>query len=371
MKVAFCIRNNFFTHIGGDSIQLLKTKEFLEKNHSVQITIITSPDELNNEYAIAHIFNLATKDETAAYFEKAKKLNLKIALSTIFWDYSYSATKDYADALGYKNYHSVFLTSVFRAISSISAKLFNKPRVIGNPMRKYMRECVQIADVLLPNSEEELYKLAEFINADANKLLKKTQVVVNAINDITEEPKQIHFLEKYNLPENYILQVGRIDHTKNQLGVLLALKNDKHIPIVFLGRPNLEKYNKRVQEVAKERGNVFFINEVPHDETNLFYKNAALHVLPSLRESPGLVNLEALMNKCKIVVSGKDFLPFDTYFKNIATAVNPFSLKSIRKGILSEMKTERNMDEISKEIKRKFNWTVAAEQTYKGYLTLT
>ncbi|MBX2930496.1 MAG: glycosyltransferase [Chitinophagaceae bacterium] len=367
IKIAYCIRADYKTAIGGDVIQLLKTKEFVEKKYPVQINIITNPNELNSAYNIAHIFNLVTRAETTAFIHKAKSLNIKIALSTIFWDYTYGASRDYAEILGYKVYNS-FIGLTITWLTKISGYLFNKPRVIGKPMRKYMKDCVMSADVLLPNSIEELQKLAAFVHLDFNDLNQKTVVVYNATT--IPENADTHdneLIAKYQLPKNYILQVGRIDYTKNQLAVLLALQNHKEIPIVILGRPNDKVYYKKVKQAASKRGNVFFVDEVPHHETYIFFKNAALHILPSLRESPGLVNLEALLNKCKIVVSGNDFLPFNTYFKDIAISVNPYSLPSIRKGIFRELNTNRDMEEISKSIETKFNWAITAEQTYSAY----
>lgn len=39
IKVLFATRNDALTHRGGDTVQMLKTKEFLEKNFPVKIEI--------------------------------------------------------------------------------------------------------------------------------------------------------------------------------------------------------------------------------------------------------------------------------------------------------------------------------------------
>jgi glycosyltransferase involved in cell wall biosynthesis len=92
--------------------------------------------------------------------------------------------------------------------------------------------------------------------------------------------------------------------------------------------------------------------------------------LPSIGESPGLVSLEAMANGCKAVVSDKRFTPVDTYFGNNVTKINPLDIKSIKKGIFEEIKKERNMVKISKNIIDNFSWENTARQTIEAYKIL-
>ena len=366
MKVALCIRKDYLEKHGGDSVQLLHTKAWMERLFQVETIIVTDPGQLDRSFDIIHIFNLATRETTAAYFDKAKSLGIKTALSTIFWDYTYQATKDFASAINYRIYDFPGLVPLFVQLDKLTALIFSKPRIISSSFRHFVMDCLNQADHLLPNSIEELQHAADFARLEAKKLIHKTTVVLNAT-----EPGKYSFMEDfhevYQLPRNYILQVGRIEYIKNQLVVIEALKKDPEMPVVFLGRPNGEKYFKIVKEKAEGRGNVFFRDEVPHNDIHLFYKNARLHVLPSLRESPGLVNLEALQNGCPIVVSNKNFLPFDTYFRGIATAVDPLSPASVRDGIMKELCMKRDMPSIKQLVKERFSWEQAARQTYQAY----
>jgi glycosyltransferase involved in cell wall biosynthesis len=119
-----------------------------------------------------------------------------------------------------------------------------------------------------------------------------------------------------------------------------------------------------------QRGNVFFLGEIPNKDIHIFYRHALVHVLPSLRESPGLVSLEALANGCKIVVSNNMFAPCDTYFKGMASFCNPLSAKDIRDKILQEIKTERDSLQNIETIKSQFSWKNTAEETYKAYCSI-
>ena len=367
MKVALCIRREYKTQWGGDSVQITKTKEWLDKLFTITTEIITHPELLDDSYDLVHIFNIATRDETKAFFIKAKVLNKKIALSTIFWDYKYQATKDFARTLNYNVFTPPGIIDLFIKLDNITSTLINKPRIISSKFRQFVTYCVQQSNVLLPNSIEELKHVADFVKLDFQSLKSKTTVVINA-TDAVEENEALDLFSKYGLPQKYILQVGRIEYIKNQLALVIALQNDNELPIVFLGRVNDKEYFNVLKKKSEERGNVFFINEVEHKDIHQFYKNALLHVLPSMRESPGLVNLEALLNECPIVVSNHKFLPFDTYFKDIATDVDPLSPASIKAGIYKELNTKRDMPAIKELIKTKFSWQQAAKQTYEGYI---
>ena len=114
--------------------------------------------------------------------------------------------------------------------------------------------------------------------------------------------------------------------------------------------------------MANERGNVFFVSGVPHQEVYSFYRYARVHVLLSLRESPGLVNLEALSQGCPIVISDERFLPVRTYFKDNFISVNPFDLNQIEKAIMTLYNSPQKIVDLSS-----FSWSVVAEQTYEAY----
>ncbi|RXK86811.1 glycosyltransferase [Filimonas effusa] len=374
MKVAFCIRQDYDTMIGGDSIQLLKTREHLEKSFPVTIDIVTRPEDLHTGYDLVHIFNLATRDTTLAFLNKANALQLKIALSTIFWNYTYQAGKDVAAAAGYNIPVSPWQATLINGFSKLSAAISGKPRMLAAPFRRLCRESIGSANILLPNSIEELGELARFTGLPFTELEKKTQVVVNAASFSANNEAAADGgvaaddLNSYNLPEKFLLQIGRIEYVKNQLNLVRALYRDTDIAIVFIGKVNDEKYYRKLKQLSEARGNVFFIDHVPHDRVNAFYKRALLHVLPSFRESPGLVSLEALANECKVVVSQDGFAPVRTYFfDKYATVIHPASLPSIRAGVLAEIRQQRDMAAISADIRAHFNWEKAAEQTFSAY----
>lgn len=367
MRVAFCIRKEYLSNPGGDTIQILETKKGIEAiDKSIEISIVTIASDIDASYDLVHIFNLYSKKETTEFIVEAKKNKLKIVLSTVFWDYKYSATRDLASLFNYVIPTTASQGNLLLGINKAFSMLINKPRIISKHFREYAKNIINQADLLLPNSTEEGKKLAEFINIDFSSISSKMEVVVNATH-FNDNKTDEDFFNSLNLPSSYILQIGRIEYVKNQINTLRALMPYPEYPIVFIGKPSEDKYYKEVKRLANKRGNVFFIEQIQHNKLPVIFKHALLHVLPSLRESPGLVNLEALSMQCKIVVSNINFLPAETYFNKIATFVNPFSVKSIRKGILTELVTERDMIEISNHIQATFSWKMASLQTIQAY----
>ena len=115
------------------------------------------------------------------------------------------------------------------------------------------------------------------------------------------------------------------------------MMNHKEIPLVFIGKQNKIKqyYVDKTKELAAARGNTYFIEEMSQEELCAYYKAAKVHVLPSFRESPGLVSLEALYHGCNIVVSNRRYCPTDYYrFDKIAYTCDPYSITSIEKAII-------------------------------------
>lgn len=365
IKIAFCNRPSYDNPLGGDAVQMLKTKEKLEELYNLQIDIITDPNLITKDYSIVHVFNFLTYKITDAFIKQASSLHIPIVSSCIYWDYSYSGTGIFFEAIKhYPNYISrnriCFLRNILRSLGKIL------PRPVGTSLvfQKYLRKFIKYSTYIAPNSLEERDLLLKFAGINDRSATHKFQVVYNGVQlekkNILSKEK---FFSKYNIPEGYILQVGRIEYLKNQLNLLYALKDHPQIPIVFVGQVYSNSYFNRILQLAQKRGNVYFISKVDHEDIASFYQYAALHVLLSLRESPGLVNLEAASLSCPIVLSDKRFIPIDTYFKNAAYVVDPLNISLIKKVVL-EAYTERQITNIDMS---NFSWDNVAMQTFQIY----
>lgn len=375
-KILFANRKNCLSHPGGDTVQMIKTKEFIEKKYSVAIDICIDLQQIlsNKEAKIVHIFNLQTIDETLNYINACKRSNKKIALSTIYWDLSHM---NYISVLSSKlciypniSYFCYFKDLINKVLNFIGI-FMDKKELYGSRLYKNKRkEALIESDIILPNSSGELKIISKEFDLDIDYLTKKSYIVPNAV-----DTKSILQLSKNELPiigsiKNFILEVGRIEPIKNQINVVRALYNMPDIPIVFIGRIQDKRYYYNLDRLAKKRGNVYFIEELPYAEVFEFYKKASVHVMPSYRESPGLSSLEALISGCEIVVSSSEFCPIEFYeFDKFAHICNPYDVKSIKNAIIQAFNNKKNVN-LSDYYNKKYGYENVADITYSAYKSL-
>ncbi|NLI72070.1 MAG: glycosyltransferase [Bacteroidales bacterium] len=364
MKIAYCIRGDYEINSGGDVIQMVKTKNYLEKKYNLEIDIITDPSEITQDFAIVHVFNFSTYIISKQFIRKAVQLSIPVVSSPIYWDYSYASTKYFYYAFQFINQINESTIQFFRKMVIYLGYVLKKPSGVSYKFKKNARWMFDNSDFIAPNSQEEANLFLKWINREDYS--NKIKVVFNATDILNETGADIEedlFFKKYNIPRNYILQIGRIEFCKNQLNLIEALKDDVDIPIVFLGKIKDKLYYKKLKKRAEKRGNVYFVDAVPYSEVSSFFRFATIHVLLSLRESPGLVNIEALANNCPIVIADERFLPVETYFKNQPYIVNPINLTEVRETILKAY-NERKITPFDFE---KFSWDNVAKQTYSIY----
>lgn len=364
MKIAFVNRKDCLEHRGGDTVQMLLTKEYLEKNFPVKIDICLSKEEINNEYDLIHIFNIQNYEESYEYIQTANKLGIKTVVSTIYWDLNHVRYLN----IHYKLFNSEkYLNNCFiNYIIKVICFIFMKFRIQNWKQILKTRKILLEADCLLPNSDEELKIVAKDFYIGFNKLKMKSISIPNAVK---ENVKQESNIQKISF-ENYVLMVGRIESIKNQLSVVKALMEYPQIPIVIIGRISDNTDNAYINELkyySNKRGNVHYISEIPHNKINDYYKKATVHVLASFRESPGLVSLEALQNGCEIVVSDENYCPIKYYkFNTLGHICNPFDILSIKNAILEAYQIKKN--NADEKYFQFFSYENAAKLTYESYL---
>ena len=162
------------------------------------------------------------------------------------------------------------------------------------------------------------------------------------------------------------MNVGHIGPArKNILNLIHALKNIDH-PAVIIGKITDSPYSKQCIEEAKKSKNILIIPGIDNNSELLAsaYAAANVFVLPSLFETPGIAALEAALAGSKIVITPhggtKD------YFTTMAQYVEPYSVDSIREGIITSLNEKKN-PELKEHIKKEFLWSRVAEKTLTVY----
>lgn len=359
MKVLMQSRSNFYTKPGGDTIQLIKTKEYLEKI-GIDVNINLELNKNLKNYDLIHLSNLTRIHETYYQLKNAKIQNKKVVLSTIYWP------TDEFEGEGYSKFRKVItnllglnflekLKAIYRIIFLREITVANVGAIFKNytEMQRYVIENV---DYFLPNSLTEIKKINEVFK----KEIKNYIIVPNAID---KNNLNIPLLKEFEVYKDYILCVGRIDARKNQLNLLKAIENTNY-KVLLVGAKGNRLYVKKIEKMIKENNNIKWIEKVDNKDLYALYKICKLHILPSWFDTPGLVSLEAAAVGAKIVVSVKGTT--EEYFKNFVEYCDPNTPKSIIEAI--RRADEKNVDmQLKNHILENFTWDKAANVTLKAY----
>lgn len=241
--------------------------------------------------------------------------------------------------------------------------------------QKFTELATKKADKILTVSENTKKDLVRFFPKSASKTVS-TSLGIGEHFKIGS--KNLEFLKKNDLSENYLLCVGTIEPRKNVETLLLAYKNlleQKKIyeKLVLVGQFGW-KYEK-VKSLLKEP---LLTKNVKHfgfvNETDLvkFYQNAKAVIYPSIYEGFGFPPLEALA--CgKPVFSGNNSA-IEENVRDLALLLDCGKVAEVENGIIEILQNE-NWKQIAEDsaerIDKDFSWQRTAEKTLEVYRSVT
>jgi glycosyltransferase involved in cell wall biosynthesis len=362
MRVLFQTRTNLFEAPGGDMVQMLKTKEFLEKK-GVNVDISLDFEPNLDGYDLVHLFNLMEPQDIYLQLKNAQRQNKKVVLSTIYGLYTEFERKargglfqKVANLLS--PYQIVYIKTL---VKHYKEKRMHKGvlKMLYKGHYGLMKEIVDNTSVFLPNSDSEMKRVAtEF------KLKKPLYVTIpNAI----DQSVFIESADNNNNPffkhKDCILCAARIEGRKSTLNLVRAVKNTKyHLVLVGKESQNQKEYVNQVHLEAGE--NVTFLGAISHEELTKLYQVCKVHALVSWMETPGLSSLEAAAMGKNIVVTTKG----DThdYFEDYAFYCEPDDVESIKMAIDQAYNSPVN-PKLKEKILEKYTWEQTAIETLKAY----
>ncbi|MGH4119583.1 glycosyltransferase family 4 protein [Clostridium sp.] len=327
MKVLLCVRQDYCRDFAGDSVQVIKTAEYLRK---LGLTV-----DINNGgiydyagYDIVHLFNLANTGETYRYYKIANFYKKHLVISPMHLD-----TKKY--------------NTINNKIESI--KLYER-------CRSYKEEILKKSKVIFCNSELEKQLIQNEFNVKTGY-----RVIYNGVEVEDEEIPLYNFKERYNL-DNYVLSVGRICESKNQLALCdVCAKLGKQL--VLIGSGNDKEYLKKCTDYK----NVVYLGFMDNYNVYNAYRFAKVHVLPSFVEMPGLSTLEAAASGCNIVSTVEGCA--SEYFKDMALYCDPYDKTSILKAVKSGFE-KRKDSKLKDYVNENYNFEGSINELYKTYLEI-
>ena len=224
----------------------------------------------------------------------------------------------------------------------------------------------KISDLTLTVSNYSKERISNYFSIDLNKI----KVTPNAVSEdfinfkATKKESNLH-LENFNIYNDFVLYVSRIEPRKNQL-LLLDLFEEKIIEddlftIVFVGASTISSAFKKQFAFFKKKypKNIFHFEALAFSDLIHFYNSAKLFIYPSKCEGFGIPPLEAGVLRTPVLCSNltamKDFdffnpLMFDPQSENIINVYNNLILSN----------DLPNQEKIRKKIIKKYNWENSA-----------
>lgn len=339
MKITLASYHTVMLRHGGPKTQILQTKKYLEESGiEVRLIDIWGHRETSLNGSLFHLFasNFGTYD-LARYLHVHEVMYV---VSPIFFTRRSPRTIR-------------FVCGLDRIVKRVAPGVWSD--------YNFTKDICQWAKRCLPNTTAEKHLLVTGLGVPE----KKVTVIPNGVEDRYLEADPELFYKEYGL-KNFVLNVGHIGvERKNTLALIRALRNI-NIPAVIIGRIYPSNEATMCLKEAKQNKNLLVIEGLDHDSPMLASAYAACDVfaLPAKYETPGIAALEAGLTGAKVVITPhggtKD------YFEDKATYVNPYSVKSIQKGIESALNQDAN-NQLKKHIQKNFLWQAVAEKTARVY----
>ena len=355
MRVIMINRPSALSIYGGDTTQMLKTKEYLQRvGVEVDICLEYPPSLSGERYDLVHVFNLQTASYTLDQVKWAKRYEYPVVLSPIFWKFEERGWRE--DTLRYdRRFHLIS-----QELGSSRARFYLEHELLRD--RRAQLRILNLVDWILPNARSELHILEDTFHLE---LEQKMTIVPNGVDASVFHPDRASPDEAVGELGmcNYILECARIEPCKGQLALLEAL-GETIWTVVFVGGIGNRRYYQECQDYARNRGNVFFLGAVPHKDLPQFYAAAKAHTLPSYRETPGLASLEAGAMGCNIVTTMVGSA--HEYFGDDAWYCDPEDIGSIKSALCAAHSAPKS-DNLQKRILKRYTWEEAARQTRRAY----
>lgn len=170
--------------------------------------------------------------------------------------------------------------------------------------KKYLHSC-KIANHIIAVSKQTKQDLLALVPIDENKVDVVYQGCRTEFKTKVSKEQKNALKQKYNLPDQFLLNVAAIEPRKNQMLILKALANGRiDMPLVIAGQKT--DYQREIVSFIEHHGlhnQVKLLPDLPAEELPTLYQSAMLFVFPSLYEGFGIPVVEALTSGLPVIAA--------------------------------------------------------------------
>lgn len=237
---------------------------------------------------------------------------------------------------------------------------------------------VNRSDKIITVSESSKRDIIRYLNVPEEKI----EVVYNGVEydrfaKSNNNQDKLKVMQKYNLPQNYILYMGTLEPRKNIESIVrsysvLKKNYNNEIKLVIAGKKGwLFENIFNLVESLKLQDDVIFTDYVDEVDKAAIYQMANLFVFPSIYEGFGIPVLEAMASSVPVITSNVSSLP--EVAGDAAILVEPKDVNSIAKNMHKILSNNDLRDKLicKGHIQaKKFTWEASAEKLYKIYKSM-
>lgn len=237
------------------------------------------------------------------------------------------------------------------------------------------RYAVKVADRIIAISHQTASDIVELLHVKPEKIEVVYQGCHPNFRRVFTDAMLEHVKVKYDLPENFILNVGTIEERKNALVIVKALAllpKDVDAKVVIVGRPT--SYLKTITDFIDTKRlhqRVKILQNVTFEDLPAIYRLSRVFVYPSLFEGFGIPLIEAITCGVPVITSsggcfseaaGPDAVYIDPY--------NEEELAMRLKTILSDDAMRDAMVRASRKYISRFEPVEISRELYSIYASL-
>lgn len=229
---------------------------------------------------------------------------------------------------------------------------------------KFMKYTASMADAIFTVSEYSKKTLVDRWNIRPDKITVTYNAVGDQFEPIDNHTALLDVKRKYDLPEKFVLYVGRINERKNLRRLIQSSLRitGTDFKLIIAGEEEGKRSNILSAKDAM-KGKVNFLNYVPDKDLPALYNLATVFAYVPIVEGFGIPVLEAMACGCPVIASNTSSMPEVT--GNAGILVNPLDQKEIAAALgflLSNVEERKKRSLKGMQRARWFSWEASAER---------